>query len=485
MKFNFLPKRAEGTPEKKRPINPLFKNGLERLKEGNFSKREQAVFAALLLSLTGACGYAAFLKAPLEQQQALKAALNASSVAHAEKPDASVYAPEKEILREDEVEAAVANYISADPNAVIVSEEVVKTDDSNGSLNLVVEHNGSGDVLAQYIETLESAPKKIQIDSISYQKDPSGAESTVLRVFLPYTVTDNSLENKTFSEEPSAPTPPTPTPNTTATPTNPSTSMPSTSSSNPKPASGSTATAKPFDASKTPKTRVITGRKPSVSYTPPRASTPSAKPAEKKPQAPTKPKVKPQTDKPPMTAETEYIAPPITRYSALKSILSANFVDGNAVSMAQEPSGHKESEDVLKLQYKIQALDASKDETTEEKEGADVPVTETEATERELRMDTGGFYLPKNGYEFSIDVSMPLESDGKFSLVLADLKGNSKEVVPVRTDDMGDGYHRIFFPLNGMDGTMRATQIRYRFTPHTAKEETMAVKNVQILSNES
>lgn len=108
-----------------------------------------------------------------------------------------------------------------------------------------------------------------------------------------------------------------------------------------------------------------------------------------------------------------------------------------------------------------------------------------EAPKRVVIMDTGGFYLPKNGHEFSIDVSDGAKTEGIYSLILADEEGNSKEVLPLRKEDLGDGFYRIFFPLNGMDGTIRVNQLRYTFTDQGGVSEVMAIRNIQILSNEN
>ncbi|MFR9296616.1 MAG: hypothetical protein ACLVLI_02740, partial [Aedoeadaptatus pacaensis] len=58
------------------------------------------------------------------------------------------------------------------------------------------------------------------------------------------------------------------------------------------------------------------------------------------------------------------------------------------------------------------------------------------------------------------------------------------EVLAARKVDLKDGYSRLFFPLNGMDGTIRANQIRYTFMDGGAVQESINLKNVQVLSHE-
>ena len=429
------------------------------MKQGNFTKKEQAALAAVLILAASGTGYGAFLRAPLAQQEALKAALKAApSVAHAQEGPNGAYAEEKNTLKETEVEQAIANDIESDPNVEITSEEVVPDGENSGLMNLVVDHYGSADTLSQYLETLQGVSYKLNIDSISYNRDPSDVESSSIRLSIPYEIVDNSLASKTFDIQ--APEAAQPTaPDTTATPGTGS-STPSTSSGSGYYSSGSTSSSwKP--------TYPSTSTTP---VTPPKTTTPTAKAPETKPQAQAQPKpqVKPQSETPPKMPERVYLAPALSTYSVFDSILSASTVDGLPVTF--EPQTDKS------VEKKNQVL-AMKFETPQREQGA-------EALKRVINLDTGGFYLPKNGYEFSIDVPTTIKTAGNFSLILADLGGNSKEVLASRKVDLNDGYSRVFFPLNGMDGTIRVNQIRYTFMDSGEVKESINLRNVQVLSHE-
>ena len=238
MKLDFLSSRKGDIPERNSEMKPYIKNTINRIKEGNFSKKEQAALAAVLILAASGTGYGAFIHAPKAQQDALKAALNATpAVAHAQEADGSAFADEKPMLKETEVEQAVANDIASDPNVEITSEEVVPDGENSGLMNLVVEHSGSTDVLSQYLETLQGVSYKLNIDSISYNKDPSDVEATSIRLSIPYDIVDNSLSSKTFDTAAPEATAPA-APDTTATPatgtgssTAPSTAPSSSSSS--------------------------------------------------------------------------------------------------------------------------------------------------------------------------------------------------------------------------------------------------------------
>lgn len=471
MKLDFLSSRKGDIPERNSEMKPYIKNAINRIKEGNFSKKEQAALAAVLILAASGTGYGAFIHAPKAQQEALKAALNATpAVAHAQEEEGSAYAEEKPTLKETEVEQAVANDIASDPNVEITSEEVVPDGENAGLMNLVVEHSGSTDTLSQYLETLQGVSYKLNIDSISYNKDPSDVESSSIRLSIPYDIVDNSLSSKTFdTQAPEAVTPAAP--DTTATPgtgnsasTTPSTTPSSSSSSTstwrpvyPSTSRSTTPVAPSTSHRTTPSTSQTTT--PSTSYTTPPDTKPAVQP---------KPEVKPQSETPPLIKDTVNLAPAVTRYSAFDCFLSATMDEGLPVIL--DPQTERDVE----KQYQVLGVKF------------DTPSNEAgEATKRLVTINTGGFYLPKNGYEFSIDVSADKKTEGNFSVILADLEGNSKEVLPLRTEDLGDGFFRIFFPLNGMDGTIRVNQLRYTFADQGAVSEMMAVRNVQILSHEN
>lgn len=449
-------------------MKPYIKNTINRIKEGNFSKKEQAALAAVLILAASGTGYGAFIHAPKAQQDALRAALNATpAVAHAQEGDGAAFASEKPTLKETEVEQAVANDIASDPNVEITSEEVVPDGENSGLMNLVVEHSGSTDVLSQYLETLQGVSYKLNIDSISYNKDPSDVEATSIRLSIPYDIVDNSLSSKTFDTPAPEATAPA-APDTTATPATGTGTATAPSSS-----SSSTSTWRPVYPSTS---RTTTPVAPSTSHTttpvaPPRTApstshttTPSTKPAEQP-----KPQVKPQSETPPKTKDTVNLAPALTTYSAFDCFLSASMDEGMPVAL--EPQTDRNVEKAYQI------LDVKFD-TPVRTEGQEAP-------KRVVIMDTGGFYLPKNGHEFSIDVSDGTKTEGIYSLILADEEGNSKEVLPLRKEDLGDGFYRIFFPLNGMDGTIRVNQLRYTFTDQGGVSEVMAIRNIQILSNEN
>lgn len=159
----------------------------------------------------------------------------------------------------------------------------------------------------------------------------------------------------------------------------------------------------------------------------------------------------------------------MTRYSAFDCFLTATMDGGLPVILEPQTDRNVEkASQVLGVKLDTPAKEAG-----------------AEATTRVVTFDTGGFYLPKNGYEFSVDVSANAKTGGNFSIILADLEGNSKEVLPLRTEDLGDGFFRVFFPLNGMDGTIRVNQLRYTFADQGAVSEMLAIRNVQILSHEN
>lgn len=468
MKLDFLSSRKGDIPERNSEMKPYIKNTINRIKEGNFSKKEQAALAAVLILAASGTGYGAFIHAPKAQQDALRAALNATpAVAHAQEGDGAAFADEKPTLKETEVEQAVANDIASDPNVEITSEEVVPDGENSGLMNLVVEHSGSTDVLSQYLETLQGVSYKLNIDSISYNKDPSDVEATSIRLSIPYDIVDNSLSSKTFDTPAPEATAPA-APDTTATPatgtgtaTAPSSSSSSTSTWRPVyPSTSRTTTPVTPSTSRTTTPVVPPRTAPSTSHT----TTPSTKPAEQ-----AKPQVKPQSETPPKTKDTVNLAPALTTYSAFDCFLSASMDEGMPVVL--EPQTDRN------VDKAYQILDVK----------FDTPVREEgqEAPKRVVIMDTGGFYLPKNGHEFSIDVSDGAKTEGIYSLILADEEGNSKEVLPLRKEDLGDGFYRIFFPLNGMDGTIRVNQLRYTFTDQGGVSEVMAIRNIQILSNEN
>ena len=449
-------------------MKPYIKNTINRIKEGNFSKKEQAALAAVLILAASGTGYGAFIHAPKAQQDALRAALNATpAVAHAQEGDGAAFADEKPTLKETEVEQAVANDIASDPNVEITSEEVVPDGENSGLMNLVVEHSGSTDVLSQYLETLQGVSYKLNIDSISYNKDPSDVEATSIRLSIPYDIVDNSLSSKTFDTPAPEATAPA-APDTTATPatgtgtaTAPSSSSSSTSTWRPVYPSTSRTTTPVAPSTSHTTTPVVPPRTtPSTSHT----TTPSTKPVEQP-----KPQVKPQSETPPKTKETVYLAPALTTYSAFDCFLSASMDEGMPVVL--EPQTDRNVD-------KAHQILGVKFDTPVRAEGQEAP-------KRVVIMDTGGFYLPKNGHEFSIDVSDGAKTEGIYSLILADEEGNSKEVLPLRKEDLGDGFYRIFFPLNGMDGTIRVNQLRYTFTDQGGVSEVMAIRNIQILSNEN
>ena len=468
MKLDFLSSRKGDIPERNSEMKPYIKNTINRIKEGNFSKKEQAALAAVLILAASGTGYGAFIHAPKAQQDALRAALNATpAVAHAQEGDGAAFASEKPTLKETEVEQAVANDIASDPNVEITSEEVVPDGENSGLMNLVVEHSGSTDVLSQYLETLQGVSYKLNIDSISYNKDPSDVEATSIRLSIPYDIVDNSLSSKTFDTPAPEATAPA-APDTTATPatgtgtaTTPSSSSSSTSTWRPVyPSTSRTTTPVAPSTSRTTTPVVPPRTAPSTPHT----TAPSTKPAEQ-----AKPQVKPQSETPPKTKETVYLAPALTTYSAFDCFMSASMDEGMPVVL--EPQTDRD------VDKSYQTLNV-KFETPVRAEGQEAP-------KRVVIMDTGGFYLPKNGHEFSIDVSDSAKTEGIYSLILADEEGNSKEVLPLRKEDLGDGFYRIFFPLNGMDGTIRVNQLRYTFTDQGAVSEVMAIRNIQILSNEN
>lgn len=468
MKLDFLSSRKGDIPERNSEMKPYIKNTINRIKEGNFSKKEQSALAAVLILAASGTGYGAFIHAPKAQQDALRAALNATpAVAHAQEGDGAAFADEKPTLKETEVEQAIANDIASDPNVEITSEEVVPDGENSGLMNLVVEHSGSTDVLSQYLETLQGVSYKLNIDSISYNKDPSDVEATSIRLSIPYDIVDNSLSSKTFDTPAPEATAPA-APDTTATPatgtgtaTAPSSSSSSTSTWRPVYPSTSRTTT-PVAPSKSHTTTPVAPPRtaPSTSHT----TTPSTKPAEQ-----AKPQVKPQSETPPKTKDTVNLAPALTTYSAFDCFLSASMDEGMPVVL--EPQTDRN------VDKAYQILDVKFD-TPVRTEGQEAP-------KRVVIMDTGGFYLPKNGHEFSIDVSDGAKTEGIYSLILADEEGNSKEVLPLRKEDLGDGFYRIFFPLNGMDGTIRVNQLRYTFTDQGGVSEVMAIRNIQILSNEN
>lgn len=106
------------------------------------------------------------------------------------------------------------------------------------------------------------------------------------------------------------------------------------------------------------------------------------------------------------------------------------------------------------------------------------------AVEREIRLNTGGIYLPKNAYELSFDIVLPLKTQGDFQLVLSNEEGEILVVEESRRVELGTGFSRIFFPLKNMDGTIRANQFRYKFLDKAEVRDELMLKNFQILSHE-
>lgn len=472
MNFGFLPFRKNNIPDRNDELKPILKDTFARLKRGEVSKKEQAALAALLLAATCGIGYGAFIHAPLAEQEALKAAMK-TSVAHAQEANEEQVQNTKPLLKETDVEKALADDIASDPNVAIANEEVVSGGGSEGNLNVVIEHNGPAETLTQYLETLESLPYRVVMDSVSYIKDPSNMESTTIRLSIPYEIVDNSLEAKDIeSPAPSAPSTPAQTPETTATPTTGSSSgSSSTSSTTSGSWTPSRSTGSSYSYSKTPSTTVRPSTSTSSSSSTSKSSGTSStqKHEAKKPANPAKKdQVKPQSEKPPMTSETTYLAPPITRYSVIDTFLRATG-DGT---------------------FEVSLETDSTEEMPKEKRIGNLVFTtptlgeEGQAVQREIFLDTGGFYLPKNGYEFSIDIVPDPNVGGEYSLLLSDLEGRTKEVLPVRKTDVGDGFTRLFFPLNGMDGTVRAVQMRYKFQDPGEASVSIPMKNVQILSHE-
>ncbi len=103
MKLDFLSSRKGDIPERNSEMKPYIKNTINRIKEGNFSKKEQAALAAVLILAASGTGYGAFIHAPKTQQDALRAALNATpAVAHAQEGDGAAFADEKPTLKETE-----------------------------------------------------------------------------------------------------------------------------------------------------------------------------------------------------------------------------------------------------------------------------------------------------------------------------------------------------------------------------------------------
>lgn len=468
MNFDFLPFGKKNIPDRNDELKPIFKDTFARLKRGEVSKKEQAALAALLLAATCGVGYGAFIHAPLAEQEALKAAMK-TSVAHAQEATDEPVQNAKPLLKETDVEKAIEDDIASDPNVAVANEEVASGGGSEGNLNLVIEHNGPAETLTQYLETLESLPYKVVIDSVSYSKDPSNMESTTIRLSIPYEIVDNSLESKEFETSPSStPSAPAQTPETTATPATGSGSSSSSSSSTSSSSwTPSSSTRSSSSYTRTPSTTV----RPSTSSSTSKSSGTSTtkKPDTKKPSSPAKKdQVKPQSEKPPMTSETTYLAPPITRYSVMDAILTVTGDGTFEVSLDTDST-----EDMAK-ENRVGNLVFS---TPESEEGS-------QGVKREIFLDTGGFYLPKNGYEFSIDIVPDTSVGGDFSLLLSDLEGHTKEVLPTRKAEVDNGFTRLFFPLNGMDGTMRAVQMRFKFQDPGGVSVNIPMKNVQILSRE-
>ena len=471
MNFDFLPFGKKNIPDRNDELKPIFKDTFARLKRGEVSKKEQAALAALLLAATCGVGYGAFIHAPLAEQEALKAAMK-TSVAHAQEATDEPVQNAKPLLKETDVEKAIEDDIASDPNVAIANEEVAGGGGSEGNSNLVIEHNGPAETLTQYLETLESLPYKVVIDSVSYSKDPSNMESTTIRLSIPYEIVDNSLESKEFeTSSPSTPSAPAQTPETTATPTTGSGSSSTSSSSSSTSSSWtpSSSTRSSSSYTRTPSTTVRPSASSSSSTSKNSGTSSTKKPDTKKPASPAKKaQVKPQSEKPPMTSETTYLAPPITRYSVMDAILT---VTGDGTF---ETSLDTDSTEDMAKENRVGNLAFS---TPELEEGG-------QAVKREIFLDTGGFYLPKNGYEFSIDIVPDSSVGGEFSLLLSDLDGHTKEVLPIRKAEVDNGFTRLFFPLNGMDGTMRAVQMRYKFQDPGGVSVNIPMKNVQILSRE-
>lgn len=521
---------------------------LTKIKQKDFSKKEEVLLGALILASSSIIGYYGFINGPQENRDAIIHALEntKTQVVQAKESSTMAEASNKEEYSETEVEEAVANYISNDPNAMISSEEFEDANETKGAVKLSIEHSGTPGELSQYLDTIASSEKKILVDNISYSRDLTGLETSHVSIKIPYSIVDGSLKSKSFmgtnADLPilSSPAPIT-APPTTATPVNKTRGL-----SNSLASKSSTTTTSSFPKLKS-RNNISSPSSNTLKPNPPnntqKANT-NYKPTPKPTPKPTNPIKSPvtKTDTPIKEPIHDFNAPALTQYSIVDSILSAESMDGLSLEMtsfdvASAPETpikdrwlkiafttpvrekverevpinteltEKDSNNLKQENAPNTLIEENKNLTEEEMNKnnqvsnnntlnktpatpptADAPITPTEnlnkLINREIRMNTGGIYLPKNGYELSFDIVLPLATEGNFTLVLSNENGEIVEVKEGRRLDLEDGYYRIFFPLNKMDGKQRATQFRYKFVDKVEVYDELMLRNFQILSHE-
>ncbi|MCD1147157.1 hypothetical protein LQU94_03380 [Peptoniphilus sp. KCTC 25270] len=462
----------------------IDENIIERFKNKRQKKSDEILAGALVLVSCGLLGYYGFINGPMEQKESILLALSADShVAQAKEEDGfTEVKSDKPLFLESEVQNAVMNLISNDPYALIVGEQFQNSQGAEGGVTLTVEYSGAPGELSQFLQGIQNSEKTMAISDMNYQKDLDGKELTTLSVQIPYTFVDHTLASGSFvaadvAAAPAAPAPIT-APPTTATPASKIIKAPKTVVKTITPKSSSS-------------TNVT---KPKVPVTPTKP-TPAPKP--QKPEEPKGPLVKPASTTPERKPDTQYNAQPILTYGMPDSISGVNSLDGLAVKMTNSNgiAGLGVAEKWVQLNFSTpptpmvqgpkQVIINPEDENAGyiEVPGEMVPGNR-ETVNREIQLNTGGIYLPKNGYELSIDVSNHSVTQGKFQLLIADQLGNTTIVEESRRTGGGEGYDRIFFSLKGMDGTKRATQFRYLFVDSQEVQEEIVLKNFQILSHE-
>lgn len=517
-------------------INNDFFN---RLKDRKFTRREEILGGALILLTTGIIGYYSFIQDPVENKRAyLQAIENAKTRTVSAEEESSSLQNKKSLFKESDIVDAVNEYIQKDPYIEIVDQKYTETNPSQGILELSLKHNGNSGELSQFIEQINKAPHLIITDYLAYNQNLEGVSNSDLRVKFPYIIQDNQLKGTVFANSsPITTTPITnPTPPTTATPKKSksskassshntskwSRSTPSTIAKSKKSSSASTNSIKKnsknnssITKSKPVKKQKAKNRSSNKNISSKNSSNHSS--SAKK--TPTK-KVKPQTEKPNKICDTENYAEPIMRYSVLDTFL--NITSSESVKLNIDKSfADKKMNDLLIIHLetplelsknsseniasdkKEAALDINtdsantNDEISEETENGISTDNSTNTLEtpknidqgrapvnQEIRFDTGGIYLPKNSYELSFDIKLPLATKGDFVFILSNEEGHITELKEDRRHDLQDGFYRIFFKLKDMDGTIRGTQLKYKFIDKGHIEDELVMRNFQILSEE-
>lgn len=501
--FSFKIDKKEKITRRKSENNLFF-----RLKNKSLSKKDEVLLGALIIGTSGLLGYYGFLNGPIQNREAILKALQDSNthVVQAKSGEAEDIISDSEYYMEDEVAEAVSTYVSSDPNVMISSEEFLNENDKEGSLNLTIEHTGTPGELSQYLDTLASSEKPIMVDNLSYQKDLIGTESTIISLKIPYAIVDGSLETQSFMgtnlELSTSPAPST-APPTTATPVSKVTSS----------TSGSSLPSKSLPKLKSPSTlskpNTSTTNNSNTSGNQGTSNGNAVKPVEKK--SP----VKETSPVPERKADKVYNAKPIVNYSIIDSLNGFESMDGLVLEISSLDRVNNPSTPILDQWLKIafntphrpgaESQTSPADNSNQGKNGQEAgsdqeganpsaqdqgsEAKEAEgpkdmAVEREIRLNTGGIYLPKNAYELSFDIVLPLKTQGDFQLVLSNEEGEILVVEESRRVELGTGFSRIFFPLKNMDGTIRANQFRYKFLDKAEVRDELMLKNFQILSHE-